>query len=91
MDGVRSQSVAGAETVTKKGHRYGTVLHIQEMRFGRRTIAPRLHNPDMLKLAEAYGLQGIRAKDPGELRVEVPVGLMPQIETAMGKQAQAET
>ena len=38
----------------------------------------------MLKLAEAYGLQGIRAKDPGELRVEVPVGLMPQIETAMG-------
>ena len=45
----------------------------------------------MLKLAEAYGLQGIRAKDPGELRVEVPVGLMPQIETAMGKQAQAET
>ena len=78
---------------------YGNVLRIQEMRFGGRTIASRLHNPDMLKLAEAYGLQGMRAKDPEELRValraalaggeptliEVPVGPMPQMQTVMAQ------
>jgi acetolactate synthase-1/2/3 large subunit len=80
---------------------YGNVLRIQEMRFGGRTIASRLYNPDMLKLADAYGLQGMRAKDPEELRaclraalasneptlIEVPVGPMPQMQTVMAQQA----
>ena len=71
---------------------YGNVKRIQETRFGGRTIASTLHNPDMLKLAEAYGLEGRRATSPEELRstlhevlaknepvlIEVAVGPMPQ-------------
>jgi acetolactate synthase I/II/III large subunit len=72
---------------------YGNVKRIQEMRFGGRTIASTLHNPDMLKLAEAYGVEGRRANSPAELKstlddvmksnhpvlIEVPVGPMPQM------------
>jgi acetolactate synthase-1/2/3 large subunit len=71
---------------------YGNVKRIQETRFGGHTIATELHNPDMLKLAEAYGVEGRRAHTPEELRktlhevmkgnepvlIEVPVGPMPQ-------------
>jgi acetolactate synthase I/II/III large subunit len=71
---------------------YGNVKRIQETRFGGHILATDLHNPDMLKLAEAYGLEGRRAKTPEELRttlhevlgrndpvlIEVPVGPMPQ-------------
>jgi acetolactate synthase-1/2/3 large subunit len=50
-----------------------------------------LHNPDFVKMAEAFGAQGIRAESPDELRgairqglaekgptlIEIPVGEMP--------------
>jgi acetolactate synthase-1/2/3 large subunit len=50
-----------------------------------------LHNPDFMKLAEAFGVHGMRAKDPGDVGalvrdavqldrpvlIEVPVGRMP--------------
>jgi acetolactate synthase-1/2/3 large subunit len=56
-------------------------------------MAVNLHNPDMLKLAEAYGVEGRRAATPEDLRsvlrevfasprpvlIEVPVGQMPQM------------
>ncbi len=72
---------------------YGNVKRIQETRFNGHTIATELHNPDMLKLADAYGLEGRRATTPEELRttleevmkhdepvlIEVPVGPMPQV------------
>jgi acetolactate synthase-1/2/3 large subunit len=72
---------------------FGNVKRIQELRFGGRTIASDLHNPDMMKLAEAYGVEGRRATTPEELRatlhdvmrrndpvlIEVPVGPMPQM------------
>ena len=71
---------------------YGNVKRIQETRFDNHTIASTLHNPDMLKLAEAYGVEGRRATTPEELGatlndvmqrnepvlIEVPVGPMPQ-------------
>ena len=52
-----------------------------------------LHNPDLMKLADAYGIAGRRAKDAAELRrelraalaadeptlIEVPVGPMPSM------------
>jgi acetolactate synthase-1/2/3 large subunit len=73
---------------------YGNVKRYQETRFGGRTIATTLHNPDMLKLAEAYGVEGRRVDTPDALRttlrevfkssnpvlIEVPVGPMPQIQ-----------
>jgi acetolactate synthase I/II/III large subunit len=72
---------------------YGNVKRIQETRFGGRTIASDLHNPDMLKLAEAYGVEGRRATSPEALEatlrevlrrdnpvlIEAPVGPMPQM------------
>ncbi len=72
---------------------YGNVKRIQQTRFGGRTIASDLHNPDMLKLAEAYGVEGRRANSPAELKatlldvlkrnepvvIEAPVGPMPPV------------
>ena len=54
-------------------------------------MGSRLHNPDFLKLAESYGVKGIKAEGPEELRdalemqianpsptlIEVPVEMMP--------------
>jgi acetolactate synthase-1/2/3 large subunit len=75
---------------------YGNVKRIQETRFGGRTIASDLHNPDMLALAAAYGIEGRRATSPEALEetlrdvlrqdtpvlIEVPVGPMPQMRFA---------
>jgi acetolactate synthase-1/2/3 large subunit len=73
---------------------YGNVKRIQQTRFGGRTIASDLYNPDMEKLADAYGVDFRRATSPAELRstlhqvladhhpvlIEVPVGEMPQMQ-----------
>ncbi len=70
---------------------YGNVLRDQEDLFNGRTIGSKLHNPDFVKLAEAYGARGIKASGPEELEsalrhaiaadaptvIEVPVGPMP--------------
>ena len=72
---------------------YGNVKRIQQTRFGGRTIASDLHNPDMMKLADAYGVEGRRVKSPAELKatllevfkrnepvlIEAPVGPMPSV------------
>ena len=69
---------------------YGNVLRMQRQRFGR-TIASELRNPDFPRLAEAFGIRGLRAEDPdalsaavrhaldgdGPTLIEVPVGEMP--------------
>jgi acetolactate synthase-1/2/3 large subunit len=46
---------------------YGTVTEIQKRQFGERYIGNKLHNPDYVKFAEAFGAAGMRAKDHGEL------------------------
>jgi acetolactate synthase I/II/III large subunit len=70
---------------------YGNVRRMQQERFDGRTIASDLHNPDFPKLADAFGLVGVRAEGPDGLRaalaraldidgpvlIEVPVGEMP--------------
>ena len=70
---------------------YGNVLRDQVTRFDGRSIGAELHNPDFIKLAEAYGVKGMRANDSKELEsklrealeldapvlIEVPVGMMP--------------
>ena len=45
---------------------YGNVMRDQEERFDR-LIGSRLHNPDFVKLAEAYGARGLRAETPAAL------------------------
>lgn len=70
---------------------YGNVYRIQKQSFNGRTIASQLQNPDYVKLAEAFGVDGRRAKSPDELStqlgealaagrpclIECPVGEMP--------------
>lgn len=69
----------------------GNVMRDQKTLFDGRTIGVELHNPDFVKLAEAYGARGVRVQDAGGLEaaivealdipaptlVEVPVGPMP--------------
>lgn len=72
---------------------YGNVRRMQEQLYDNRTIASELKNPSFAALGEVFGVQGLRAVDPDELRValraalahdgpsliEVPVGAMPMI------------
>ena len=39
--------------------------------FGGRVIGTELHNPDFVKLAEAYGARGVLAEDPSQLEAAV--------------------
>ena len=70
---------------------FGNVRRIQQQSFGGRLIASNLHNPDFVKLAESFGMDGRRVEGPEALRtalgealsrdrpalIEVPVGEMP--------------
>jgi acetolactate synthase-1/2/3 large subunit len=79
-----------AVVVVFNDNAFGNVLRDQNDRYGR-VIGSELHNPDFVKLAEAYGARGVRATDPDALEsaiteafhieaptlIEVPVGPMP--------------
>ncbi|HLF77663.1 MAG TPA: thiamine pyrophosphate-dependent enzyme [Dehalococcoidia bacterium] len=54
---------------------FGNVKRMQEEKYGGHMIAVELHNPDLMKLADAYGLRGRRAKDASELRTELRTAL----------------
>ncbi len=72
---------------------FGNVKRIQKDGFGGRHIAVDLHNPDFAALARCFGMLGLRAETPEQLRaalrqafaaggpalIEVPVGEMPNI------------
>ena len=78
-------------TVVFNDNAYGNVLRDQMNRFDGRTVGAELHNPDFVKLAEAYGARGVRVGGADELEralvdsfavqaptlIEVPVGMMP--------------
>jgi acetolactate synthase-1/2/3 large subunit len=54
-------------TVVFNDNAYGNVLRDQQNRFEGRTLGAELHNPDFVKLAEAYGIKGMRVKDQNQL------------------------
>lgn len=70
---------------------YGNVLRDQVNRFQGRAIGAEVHNPDFMKLAQAYGARGIRAEGAEALEaaikdaiagerptlIEAPVPMMP--------------
>jgi acetolactate synthase-1/2/3 large subunit len=70
---------------------YGNVRRIQESLFDGRTIGSDLKNPSFAKLAEVFGMPGVRAEGAdglagalkeaqthkGPVMIEVPVGPMP--------------
>jgi acetolactate synthase-1/2/3 large subunit len=82
---------------------YGNVRRIQQNQFGGRTIASELKNPGFAALGEVFGLQGLRATSPDDLRqalrdalahngpslIEVPVGRMPIIAQHLASRAAA--
>jgi acetolactate synthase I/II/III large subunit len=70
---------------------YGNVRRMQKNDYGNKLIAVDLLNPNFPKMADSYGIAGVRAQSPEELRrelaaalkrrgpslIEVPVGEMP--------------
>jgi acetolactate synthase-1/2/3 large subunit len=78
-------------TVVFNDNAYGNVRRMQVEKYDNRVIASDLTNPDFPHLAESFGVTGLRAFTPDELRValeralaaatptliEVPCGLMP--------------
>ena len=54
---------------------YGNVKREQIEKYGGRVIATDLHNPDFVKLAEAYGAQGLRVETPEALATGHPPGI----------------
>jgi acetolactate synthase I/II/III large subunit len=58
--------IAVVAIVFNDGH-YGNVRMFQEQNFGGRLIASDLANPDFAKLAESFGVAGLRADSPQEL------------------------
>ena len=97
MYGTEELSTAGRHgidviAIVFNNHAYGASRWDQTHRFGERFIGTDLHNPDFMKLAEAYGVTGLRcdpaglgqtlrtalaAKAPVLLEVEVPVMMPP--------------
>lgn len=59
--------VAAVSVVFNDGH-YGNVRMFQEQNFGGRVIAADLANPDFARLAESFGVAGMRADTPDALR-----------------------
>lgn len=78
-------------TVVFNDNAYGNVRRMQVEKYGNRVIASDLTNPDFPHLAESFGVTGLRACTPDELRaaleralaagapalIEVPCGPMP--------------
>lgn len=70
---------------------FGNVYRDQINKFEGRAYGSELHNPDFMKLADAYGVRGVQVGGPEELEtklkeaigieaptlIEIPVGMMP--------------
>ena len=77
-----------AVVVVFNDHAFGNVMRDQQQRFNGRVVGSQLHNPDFVKLAEAYGARGVRAEGAPALEsalreaiaadqptlIEVPIG-----------------
>ena len=81
-------------TIVFNNNQYGNVQQMQKHLYDNRVIASDLHNPDFVKLAEAFGANGRRATTPQALSkairqglqtdlptlIEVPLGDMPSVD-----------
>jgi acetolactate synthase I/II/III large subunit len=61
-------------TLIFNNNAYGNVKREQVEKYGGRVIATDLHNPDFVKLAEAYGAQGLRVETPEALAPAIRLG-----------------
>ena len=60
---------------------YGNVMRDQEVRFNGRVVGARLHNPDFVRLAEAYGARGVRVDTAPALEAAVREGVAADLPT----------
>lgn len=86
-----AQQGINAVAIVFNDNAYGNVRRTQRVQFHDKIIGSDLHNPDFVRLAETFGVEGRRAKDAAELRlalrealgnsrptlIEVPVEEMP--------------
>ncbi len=70
-----------AVAVVFNDNAYGNVLRDQEQRFDGRVVGARLHNPDFVRLAEAYGARGVRAEDARSLEAAIREGIAADLPT----------
>ena len=87
-----AQHDIGVITLVFRDDAYGNVLRMQQESTGHE-IASRLKNPDLVKLAESFGVAGHRVRELGDLRatlekaieaggpalVDVPIGPQPDL------------
>jgi acetolactate synthase I/II/III large subunit len=62
------QNRIGVVCVVFNNNAFGNVLRDQQSMFDGRVLGANLVNPDFLKLADAFGVRGARARSPEELR-----------------------
>jgi acetolactate synthase-1/2/3 large subunit len=69
-----AQNNIGTVAVVFRDGAYGNVKRIQQQSFKGRTIASDLHNPDFVKLGDAFGIAAERVKSPAELGAAITRG-----------------
>ena len=57
--------------IVVNNRRLGMVRQMQEESFGRRYFATTIMSPDFVKLAQAYGMRGVRVANPGKLEATI--------------------
>ena len=57
--------------VVVNNRRLGMVRQMQATDFGRRYFATEIASPDFVKLAQAYGVRGVRVSEPGKLAATI--------------------
>jgi acetolactate synthase-1/2/3 large subunit len=65
----------GVVTVLFDNGAYGNVLRDQKRVFAGRVIGAELRNPDFVKLAESFGVHGVRANTPADLQREIALAI----------------
>ena len=73
----------GLVTLVFNNNRFGNVQHMQKHVYGNRVIASDLHNPDFVRMAEAFGAQAFRANTPDELRDAMQRGFVTDLPTVI--------
>jgi acetolactate synthase-1/2/3 large subunit len=85
------QQRIGTVTLVVNDGAYGNVKRSQVEKYGGKVIATELHNPDFMKMADAFGAQAFRVEKPDALRdalragfdhdgptlIEIPVDALP--------------
>lgn len=69
------QHQIGVVCILFNNNQFGNVQQMQRGLYGGRVIATDLVNPDFVKMAEAFGAQGLRAESPQGLKTAVEKGL----------------